>query len=239
MTANIYNLDHAEVNKFNTLAQDWWQPNGPGKLLHALNQPRMNFMRKHVDLNNKVVLDLGCGGGILSESMHRAGAKVIGIDPANDMIIAAKKHADEYGLSSNLEYLATTVEDFLQIDSNRHTFDVITCMEMLEHVPDFNLTIQACRQLLKPGGTIFLSTINRTPKAYLLAILGAEYVLQLLPKQTHDYSKFIQPAELMTALAAHNFYLQELSGIKYNPLTNQAALCHDVSVNYLAVAKLN
>lgn len=225
-------LDQAEVDKFNKLANEWWQPNGAGKLLHILNKPRLAYINRQVKLANKTVLDLGCGGGILTESLAQAGAAVTGIDPAPDMIAVASQHAAQQQLQIN--YSVATAEEFCQHPANLNRFDIITCMEMLEHVADINSVLAACAALLKPNGVIFFSTLNRTPKAYLLAILGAEYILQLLPKQTHDYQKFIKPAELQNALSNHDLHLKDLMGIKFNPLLNSAALTTDVGVNYLA-----
>ncbi|MFA6037677.1 MAG: bifunctional 2-polyprenyl-6-hydroxyphenol methylase/3-demethylubiquinol 3-O-methyltransferase UbiG [Legionellales bacterium] len=223
-----------EINKFNQLAQDWWDPQGPLKPLHGLNPLRLKFIQDQVNLTGKQVLDVGCGGGILTESLAKAGAVASGLDLASDVLDIAREHAQSQNLTIN--YHCMNVEDFAQ----QHTgqFDVITCMEMLEHVPDPSVVIKACAQLLKPNGTLFLSTLNRNLKSFLLAIIGAEYVLNLVPKGTHEYAKFITPAELSRLLREQNFELEKIQGMSYNPLNQEFKLSADCDVNYLLSANL-
>lgn len=226
------NIDSIEVNKFSSLANRWWELDGPCAPLHVLNPCRLQFVQQHVRLEQQSVLDIGCGAGILSESLARHGAIVTGIDASTEVIAAAKQHAASMNLEIN--YLSTTAEDFLANSTSR--FDIITCMELLEHVPSPEQLIKDCSQLLKPGGYIFLSTLNRTFKAYGLAIIGAEYLLNILPKQTHDYKKFIRPSELANMCNNAEIRLNDLSGINYNPITKHASLCTNVDVNYIACA---
>ena len=217
-------------NPFHDLANTWWDENGPFKTLHDINPCRVAFMQEYVDFNQKTVLDLGCGGGILTEALAKLGAHMTGIDIEKDLIEVAKTHALENHLK--IDYHAMPVQDY-----NDKQFDVIVCMEMLEHVESPIHIIKECKRLLKPGGTLFLSTINRTLKAYFELILMGEYVLQLLPRQTHDYKNFIQPSELEQYLRAHELTLKHLKGMGYNPLTRQAYLKQAVDVNYLLMAR--
>jgi len=224
-------VDH-EVHKFDAEAHQWWDINGPFKTLHAINPARLQFICNHQALPDKRVLDIGCGGGILSESMQKAGARVTGIDMAPNLIQTAQLHA----LAENIdiEYKHTSAEAYAKL--HPETFDIITCMECLEHVPCPLSIVQAAHTLLKPGGVAFFSTINRTFKAYAFAIIGAEYLLKLLPKGTHAFEKFIKPHELDTWLQTTNLRLKALAGLEYNPLMNKASLTADVNVNYLAYA---
>ncbi|RUR15447.1 bifunctional 2-polyprenyl-6-hydroxyphenol methylase/3-demethylubiquinol 3-O-methyltransferase UbiG [Legionella sp. km535] len=219
-------IDKQELDKFAQHAAQWWDTEGPLKTLHDINSTRLDFISQHVKLNDIRVLDVGCGGGILCESMARRGADVIGIDAEAEAIKAAEEHAQNNSLS--VRYLCTPIEDY-----EDKAFDVITCMEMLEHVHRPEQVLHHCRRLLKPDGLLFLSTINRTPKAYASAIIAAEYVLNLLPKQTHDYEKFIKPSELAAMTRSHGFELIDLKGLHYNPIARTCALSDDVSVNYL------
>lgn len=226
------NIDNSEVEKFSSLAAQWWQLDGLCAPLHHLNPTRLQFIMQHCKLQSKSVLDVGCGAGILSESLALQGAIVTGLDASIEVIAAAKEHAAYNQL--DIEYIAGSTAEFSITPTK--LYDVITCMELLEHVPDPALLIKNCFSLLKPGGHLFLSTLNRTPKSYLFAVVAAEYILKLLPKQTHDYNKFIRPSELAEIFRDSQFNLQELSGIEYNPFTKTAKLCADVNVNYLAYA---
>lgn len=225
--ANIEStIDEQEVHKFARHAGHWWDTEGPLRTLHDINQIRLDFIRQQINLANIDVLDVGCGGGILCEAMAKAGAKVSGIDAEAEAVHVAAEHASHGQL--NIEYTCTPIEKF-----NGKTFDAVTCMEMLEHVNHPELVLEHCRRVLKPGGLLFLSTLNRTPKAYATAIVGAEYLLNFLPKQTHDYEKFIKPSELLTITRSLGFSLLEMSGLKYNPFSRECFLSEDVSVNYL------
>lgn len=223
------NADPAELAKFGNLAAHWWDVNGDLRTLHQINPIRLNYIDKKAHIAGKTVLDVGCGGGILAESMAALGAKVTAIDLDPDLISVAKLHTLETKI--NVDYRKVAVEE-LATELPQY-FDVITCMEMLEHVPDPISIIAACSKLLKPGGHIFFSTLNRNPKSYLFAIIGAEYVLRMLPKNTHDYSKFIRPSELNNWSRDNLIKLDEIKGISYNLLTKQFKLSDDISVNYL------
>lgn len=224
------NLDEQEVAKFNALASRWWDPNSEFKPLHDINPLRLDYIDQRVGgLMGKSVLDVGCGGGILSESMAQRGAKVTGIDMGVAPLNVAKLHLHESGV--NVDYQRITVEDLAK--QRPRQFDVVTCMEMLEHVPDPSSIVTACHQLVKPGGPVFFSTINRNYKAYLFAILGAEYILGLLPKGTHNYAKFIRPAELAEWVRAVDGEIKDIIGMSYNPLTKNYSLGKDVSVNFI------
>lgn len=224
------NVDSNEIAKFNDMATHWWDPEGDCKPLHQLNPLRLAFIQEQAELSDKKVLDIGCGGGILTEAMAKTGADVIGIDMSPDAIKVAKEHAQTLQ-DANISYELCTAEEMAE--KHPQHFDVITCMEMLEHVPNPETIIQACATLIKPGGHIFFSTLNRNPKSYLYAIIGAEYILKMLPQGTHDYSKFIRPAELSAWLRKYNISLQLMKGISYNPLNKRYRLTEDVSVNYL------
>lgn len=227
----MLNVDPKEVNKFNMHAAQWWNPQGEFKTLHAINPLRVAFIQEQTELSGKTLLDIGCGGGILAESLAKAGANVTGIDMAEAVLQVACEHAAGQHLKIN--YQSITAENLAtQQPAN---YDVITCLEMLEHVPDPTSIIEACSQLLKPGGKVFFSTINRNFKAYLFTVLGAEYLLKWLPIGTHDYNKFIRPSELATWARPAGLQLQQLRGISYSVLTQQFSLSNDVSVNYLAM----
>lgn len=223
------NVEVAEVNKFAELAHQWWDLQGVFKPLHQLNPLRLNYIDSRISLAGKQVLDVGCGGGILSESMAQRGAQVLGIDLAEKSLQVAQLHALETNVQ--IEYRCVAVEALAQ--EKPQAFDVVTCMEMLEHVPDPASVVRACAALVKPGGHVFFSTLNRNAKAYLMAVVGAEYVLNLLPKGTHDYSKFIKPSELAAWMRQSALELQHQTGVTYHPLSKQYALTVDTSVNYM------
>ncbi|PIQ42937.1 MAG: bifunctional 3-demethylubiquinol 3-O-methyltransferase/2-polyprenyl-6-hydroxyphenol methylase [Gammaproteobacteria bacterium CG11_big_fil_rev_8_21_14_0_20_46_22] len=223
------NYDPNEVKKFDAMASKWWDPKGPCKPLHDLNPHRVRFIEEQVKLADKNVLDVGCGGGILSESLAVKGANTTAIDLSKQAIDVAKLHALDSGL--NIDYHCTSVETFAE--KHPEQFDIITCMELLEHVPNPDDFVKHLAKLLKPGGQIFLSTLNRNPKAYLTAILGAEYLLKVLPRGTHDYQKFITPAELSAMLRKANIEIKVLKGMRYNPFTKRFSLSDNISVNYL------
>ncbi len=223
------NVDHAEIAKFEALANRWWDRNSEFKPLHDINPLRLGYIESQVQLGGLEVLDVGCGGGILTEAMARRGAKVSGIDLGEAPLAVARLHLLESGLE--VDYHKSSAEDFSQAHPAR--FDVITCLEMLEHVPDPASVLRACASMLKPGGHLFVSTINRNPKSYLFAIIGAEYVLRLLPRGTHDYRKFIKPSELCQWARDCGFDLRGSIGMTYNPLTRKYRLEADMDVNYL------
>ena len=223
------NVSQEEVDKFNELAHKWWDERSEFKPLHQINPLRLNFIHEKVNLKNKKVLDVGCGGGILSESMTKLGADVTGIDMGEKVINIAKLHALQSKL--DIDYQCISLEALTS--KHEPIFDVITCMEMLEHVPEPSNIVSLCAKLLKPGGTLFMSTINRNIKAYLFAVIGAEYILKLLPRGTHDYEKFIKPSELIAWCRQENLNIKTLVGMTYNPITEVYKLGDDVSVNYL------
>ncbi|MCG8436092.1 MAG: bifunctional 2-polyprenyl-6-hydroxyphenol methylase/3-demethylubiquinol 3-O-methyltransferase UbiG [Gammaproteobacteria bacterium] len=223
------NIDQAEIAKFEAMAERWWNPQGEFKPLHDLNPLRLNYIKQRAGLRNKTVLDVGCGGGILSESMANEGADVTAIDMAEGPLAIAASHAKKSGV--DITYRRATVEQLSNEQAG--AFDIVTCMEMLEHVPSPSSVIRACARLTKPGGDVFFSTINRNPKAFLLAIVGAEYVLNLLPKGTHEYARFIKPSELDTWAGETGLNLSNLTGIHYNPLTQRYSIGGNVDVNYL------
>lgn len=232
---NNVNIDESEIEKFAQLsASDWWDANGAQAPLHHINPLRMAYIQRASELQNAKVLDIGCGGGILCESLARAGANVTGIDLASNAIEVAKHHAKQ-DPSIQIDYYKASAEDFAE--KHPEQFDVITCMEMLEHVPDPASIIEACARLLKPQGKIFLSTLNRNIKSYLYAIIGAEYILKLLPQGTHDYAKFIRPSELSRVLREKGFTVKNMEGLHYNILTKKYSLQSDISVNYLLYAQ--
>ncbi len=228
------NVDTAEIAKFEALASRWWDKNSEFKPLHDINPIRANFIDQRSPVAKKKLIDVGCGGGILAESLALRGADVTGIDMGEAPLSVARLHALETGVSLNYEQI--TAED--KAAQMPGEFDVVTCMEMLEHVPDPSSVVAACAHMVKDGGDVYFSTINRNPKSYAFAILGAEYILKLLPKGTHEYSKFIRPSELAQWLRAAGLELQEITGMTYNPLTKHYKLdASDVSVNYLIHAK--
>jgi 2-polyprenyl-6-hydroxyphenyl methylase/3-demethylubiquinone-9 3-methyltransferase len=223
------NIDPNEIAKFSEAAAHWWDLNGEFKLLHQLNPLRLSYIDQKASLADKNVIDIGCGGGILSESIARLGAHVTGIDMSQAALNVAKLHQIE--TNTQVEYVLTTAEKMAA--DRPEQYDVVTCMEMLEHVPDPSSIIRACAKLVKPGGNIFFSTLNRNLKAYLFAILGAEYILKLLPQQTHDFSKFIRPSELAEWSREAKLQVKELRGIHYSIFSKKFTLNEDVSVNYL------
>ena len=223
------NVDAAEVAKFNALASRWWDPEGDFRPLHEINPLRLDWIRQHVALPDKAVVDIGCGGGILTESLAAAGADVMGIDMADGPLSVARLHRVESGAS--VTYEQTTAEALAA--SKPAEFDVVTCLEMLEHVPDPSQVVRSCAELVKPGGDVFFSTINRNPKSFLFAIVGAEYVLKLLPAGTHAYEKFIRPSELEEWARIAGLELRSSIGMHYNPLTREYSLGPNLDVNYL------
>ncbi len=227
---SVSNVDAGEIAKFEALAQRWWDPAGEFRPLHELNPLRLGFIEARASLAGTRVLDVGCGGGILSEAMARKGASVLGIDMAQAALQVAELHALEGGVK--LEYRLAAAED-LAATAPGH-FDVITCMEMLEHVPEPEQVLSALATLVRPGGQVFISTINRNLKAFLLAIVGAEYLLRLLPRGTHDYARFIRPSELAGWARSSGLDLVDLAGIEYNPITRRFLQSDDATVNYLA-----
>lgn len=227
------NIDQTEIDKFTDLSAHWWDPKGELWTLHEINPLRLAWINDTCSLANKTVIDIGCGGGILSESMAKLGAHVTGIDMSQGAINVAELHQLETGVP--VEYLLRTAEDIAK--DRPGNYDVVTCLEMLEHVPDPAAVIQACATLVKPGGDVFFSTLNRNIKAYMFAIIGAEYVLKLLPQSTHDYAKFIKPSELAEWSRKAGLNTMSMAGINYNPFIKQFKLSHDVSVNYLVHLK--
>ena len=223
------NVDDSEVAKFNALASRWWDPDGDFRPLHQINPLRLDWIREQVHLAGKDVVDVGCGGGILTEAMSTAGANVTGIDMADAPLAVARLHQAESGAEVN--YIQSTAEAL--VESNAGTFDVVTCLEMLEHVPDPSSVVRACLELVKPGGHVFFSTINRNPKAFLFAIVGAEYVLGLLPKGTHEYEKLIKPSELDIWAREAGLEFLKSTGMHYNPVTRKYWLGDGLDVNYL------
>ena len=231
---NIKNLDHDEVNKFDELAAKWWDKDGEFRPLHQINPLRVDFIEERSSMKDKKVLDVGCGGGILAEALNELGAKVTGIDASENTIGVAKSHSRSIG--SDVIYIQNTIEEFISSHPNEK-FDVITCLEMLEHVPSPNEIIKSCSNLLKDDGNIFFSTINRNPRSYLFAVIGAEYILNLLPKGTHDYEKFIKPSELAKWIREAGLNSKETIGLSYNPITGNYWLGKDIQVNYMVHAK--
>jgi len=231
---NIKNLDHDEVNKFDELAAKWWDKDGEFRPLHQINPLRVDFIEERSSVEGKKVLDVGCGGGILAEALSELGANVTGIDASENTIGVAKSHSRSVG--SDVIYIQNTIEEFISSHPNEK-FDVITCLEMLEHVPSPNEIIKSCSNLLKDDGNIFFSTINRNPRSYLFAVIGAEYILNLLPKGTHDYEKFIKPSELAKWIREAGLNSKETIGLSYNPITGNYWLGKDIQVNYMVHAK--
>ena len=223
------NFDPSEIKKFEDLASRWWDEHGEFKPLHEMNPLRLNFINTGSPLADKTACDIGCGGGILSESMAKCGAAVTGLDMGKAPLSVARLHAMENDL--DIDYQQITAEEFAQ--DNKNKYDIVSCMEMLEHVPDPASVIAACYQLVKPGGSVYFSTINRNPKSYLLAIVGAEYVMKMLPRGTHDYARFIKPSELDSWASAAGLELNDLKGVSYNPFTGLFSQSQDVDVNYM------
>lgn len=223
------NADPLELKKFSDLAHQWWDPTSEFRPLHEINPLRLGWINGRAPLAGKTVVDIGCGGGILAESMAKSGANVTGIDLSEKALKVADLHSLESGVQVRYELIAA--EDLAEREAGR--YDVVTCMEMLEHVPDPAAIVAACAKLAKPGGKVFFSTINRNPKAYLHAVIGAEYLLRMLPKGTHDYAKFITPAELSRFTREAGLDIDALKGMGYNPLTKIYSLNQDTSVNYL------
>lgn len=224
------NVDEAEIRKFEAMAETWWDPDGDFAPIHQMNPLRLRYIDERAPLSGRHVLDIGCGGGILSEAMADSGAEVTGIDLAPGPLAVARRHAAESGVE--VEYLEISAESLAA--ERPESWDTVTCLEMLEHVPEPARVIAACSQLVRPGGDVFFSTINRTAKAFALAIVGAEYVLGLLPRGTHEYEKLIRPSELEGWARQAGLSLQELTGVRYNPLTRHFSLTDDVDVNYMA-----
>ncbi len=227
------NVDQSEIDKFSALAHRWWDPTSEFKPLHAINPLRLGWIESITTLAGKKVLDVGCGGGILAESLSKAGGIVTGIDLSNKALKVAELHQLESNTS--VQYRSISAEDLAKQEPEN--YDVVTCMEMLEHVPDPSSVVQACATLCKPGGSIFFSTLNRNPKSYLFAIIGAEYILKLLPKGTHEYDKFIKPSELANFTRQAGLELLEIKGMTYNPLTQIYRLGSDTDVNYMIATR--
>jgi 2-polyprenyl-6-hydroxyphenyl methylase/3-demethylubiquinone-9 3-methyltransferase len=227
------NIDKQEVKKFADLAKEWWNEKGDFKPLHVINPLRANYIKEKTDLTNKNILDVGCGGGLLSEALYDLGGVVTGIDAAGPGIEVAKIHAKKN--NKNISYFEKTAEVLNKEKSG--TFDIVTCLEVLEHVPDPENLVKTCTELLKPGGLLFLSTINKNPRSWITAIVGAEYIFNILPKGTHEFKKFIKPSELAGYVRNANAELIETKGMFYNPITHKANLNNDLGVNYLMYAR--
>ena len=231
----IENLDPDEIRKFNEMASTWWDPNGNFKALHDINPSRLDYILCRISKPLSAILDVGCGGGILTESLEAHTNEIMGIDAAPKPLKVAQLHAIDKGLK--IDYRLSTVETLSKEYQNH--FDVLTCMELLEHVTDFHSTVQACGDLTKPGGNLFFSTINRNPISFIKLIVGAEELLNILPRGTHEYQKFIKPSELALALRKANLELLDLSGISYNPFTRKTQIDKNVSANYIVHARKN
>ena len=230
------NVDPIEIDKFQSIASRWWDPESEFRPLHELNPLRVEYIENHAgQIDGKRILDIGCGGGILAEALARQGASVTGIDMAELSLEVARMHQQEAGLE--IDYQLVSAEEYAR--RNEAGFDIVACMEMLEHVPDPASIIAAASRLLKPGGLLFLSTLNRNVKSFALAILGAEYLLGLLPRGTHEYRKFIKPSEIAAALRANGMRPLDVTGMRYNPLTRRYSLGRDIDVNYLMVASFD
>ncbi len=227
------NVDPQEIAKFEALADKWWDPQSEFRPLHDINPLRLNYIDKHCTLPDKKVVDVGCGGGLLSEGMARRSAKVTGIDMGAAPIAVAKQHAEEQGVE--VEYQQIAVDELA--DQREGQYDLVTCLEMLEHVPDPAAIVKACAKLAKPGGTLVFSTINRNPKSFLFAIVGAEYIMNLVPRGTHEYTRFIRPSELAGWCRDAGLEVTDTSGMTYNPITQIYRIGRDVGVNYLMVAR--
>jgi len=226
------NVDSQEIAKFEALASRWWDKESEFKPLHDINPLRVNYIDERANLPGKKVLDVGCGGGILSEGLSQRGAHVTGIDMGEAPLSVAKLHGLESGVK--VDYLKITVEELASQEAG--SYDVVSCLEMLEHVPEPASVVKACFDLLKPGGQLFLSTLNRNPKSFLFAIVGAEHILKMLPKGTHEFKKFIRPSELANHVRSAGFEMKDITGMTFNPLTKRYKLGNDVDVNYLMYA---
>jgi 2-polyprenyl-6-hydroxyphenyl methylase/3-demethylubiquinone-9 3-methyltransferase len=227
------NIDESEIKKFAELADKWWDKNGDFKPLHVINPLRANYIFDKLDISNKKVLDVGCGGGILSEALYEKGADVTGIDAAGPGINIAKIHAEQN--NKNITYYQNTAEELYK--KYKKNYDVVTCLEVLEHVPDPAMLVSTCLKLLKPNGHLFLSTINKNPRSFITAIVGAEYIFNILPKGTHEFNKFIKPSKLAEYIRKADGKLIESKGMFYNPLTHKANLNNDLGVNYMMYAR--
>lgn len=231
----MINVDADEVAKFDELAERWWDPNGAFKPLHDINGPRVAYIRARCAVAGRRALDVGCGGGLAAEALAGLGATVVGIDAAKMPLAVAERHAAAHGLGARVSYLQATAEDYLATEPG--TFEIVTCLETLEHVPDVPSAIRALGQLAAPEADVFLATINRTPKAFALAIVGAEYLLGILPKGTHRYEMLLRPAELARACRNAGLAVLDIVGVSYNPFTRRCATTADVSVNYMVHAR--
>ena len=227
------NIDKQEIKKFSDIADEWWNKDGDFKPLHVINPLRANFIKEKTSLDNKKILDVGCGGGLLTEALYDFGADVTGIDAAGPGIKVAKIHADKN--KKDIQYYEKTAEELIK--DNEEQYDIVTCLEVLEHVPDPKSLIATCFNLLKPGGFIFLSTINKNPRSWITAIVGAEYIFNLLPKGTHEFDKFIKPSSLASFVRDANAEVLDTKGMFYNPITHKANINNDLSVNYLMYAR--
>ena len=227
------NVDNNEVDKFSRIAKNWWNPNGELKTLHQINPLRLKFIQKHTQLNNNHIIDIGCGGGILTESLVAKNNHLNGLDASSEAIAVAKEHAKENNL--NINYTCSTVEDFVANENKK--FDVVTCMEMLEHVPDPESIIASIAKITKKDGYFFASTLNRNLKSYLLSIVAAEHILKMVPKGTHEYAKFIKPYELIKVAEKYSFKALEITGVHYNPLNDSFKLGKNTDVNYIIAFK--
>ncbi len=227
------NVHLHEINKFGSMAERWWDTQGEFKTLHDINPLRLRFIQSYIDISGQRMVDVGCGGGILTEGLAKLGADALGIDLSEELIDIADLHGLESGVNAHYHKISAEALAEQQPES----FDHVTCMEMLEHVPDPGSIISACATLVKPGGMVFFSTLNRKPKAYLLAILAAEHILQMLPKGTHDYKTFIKPSELSQSARAAGLELQGMIGIEYNPFNKRFSTGKDIDVNYIAAFK--
>ena len=227
------NVHPHEINKFGSMAERWWDPQGEFKTLHDINPLRLEFIQRYADIAGKRIVDVGCGGGILTEALAKLGADAMGIDLSEELVDIADLHGLESGV--NAHYQKISAESLAE--QQPESFDHVTCMEMLEHVPDPGSVISACAKMVKPGGMVFFSTLNRKPKAYLLAIVAAEHILKMLPKGTHDFKTFIKPSELSQSARAAGLELQGMVGIEYNPFNKQFRLSKDIDVNYIAAFK--
>lgn len=228
-----HHYDPKEIAKFDALAEEWWDPDGRFRPLHRINPVRLDYIAGQQPLEGATVLDVGCGGGILAESMAIEGANVTGLDRAEKALAVARLHAEKSGVK--LEYHSNDAETWAETHAGK--YDAVTCMEVLEHVPDVAGTIAACTRMLKPGGVFFFATLNRTVKSFLMAIVGAEYVLNWLPRGTHHYDKFIRPAELVEAMRLSSLEVEDLKGMSFELINNRFTLSDDLSVNYLGLAR--